>query len=1564
MPRSWFDVQVRDSTSPAIAPHDDITAEAASAQGAIVAYDAPATSDAVDGDGLASCDPAPGSLLALGNTTVTCSATDAHGNAALATSFEVHVLDTTAPTIDPRANATAEATGSEGALVAFDAPATHDAVDGEGFAACAPSSGSRFPIGSTLVTCDATDAAGNAAASVTFTLTVQDTSAPTIDTHDDVGAEATGADGAMVTYDAPASHDVVDGDGLATCAPASGTTFALGSTRVTCSATDAAGNDATPATFDVLVSDTTAPTIAPHDDITVEAAGADGATAAYDAPATSDAVDGAGAATCSPASGATYALGSTIVTCSATDAAGNAALGTTFQVHVLDTTAPILDAHANVTAEATGADGAIAVYDAPATHDAVDGDGAATCSPASGSLFALGDALVTCGATDAAGNPGASTTFHVIVQDTTPPAIDPRLDLAAEATSSGGATVTYDAPATSDAVDGVGIATCIPASGSLFPLGPTKVSCSAQDAAGNTASSSFNVTVDDATPPVIAPHGDITAEAAGADGAIVTYDAPSVSDAVDGADLASCDPASGSLFALGNGTVTCAATDSHGNAASATTFTVRVVDTTPPAIDAHDDITAEATGAPGAIVAYDAPATSDAVDGAGTATCAPASGSLFALGNATVTCSATDAHGNAAPATTFEIRVRDTTPPMIDPRANASAEATGADGATVLYGAPATHDVVDGDGLATCTPASGSTFALGTTTVACQATDAAGNAAAPASFSITVSDTTAPAIDAHDDVMAEATGADGATVTYGPPTTHDAVDGGGAATCSPASGSTFPLGDTPVSCGATDAAGNHATGGFTVHVVDTTPPTIDAHGALTFEATGPSGAFVTYAAPATHDAVDGEGAALCTPASDQTFALGSTRVSCAATDAHGNAASGTAFYVRVRDATPPHVAPHVDVIAEAAGAPGTHVDYGAIATSDVVDGDGLATCIPAAGSIFALGTTLVSCGATDASGNGASSSFNVTVRDTTPPIIAAHGDITAEATSASGASVSYTAPATSDAVDGAGAATCSPAPGSTFALGGTLVTCRATDAHGNNATPVGFLVTVQDTTAPTLGHVSDVAVEATSAAGAIATYDAPTVSDLADPAPTLTCWPGSGTTFALGDTPVWCAALDAHLNGVLQLALTVHVRDTTAPAIAPHANVTAEATGPLGAYVSYAAPATSDAVDGTGLATCAPASGSRFAPGSTLVTCGAIDAHGNAVTRGFLVRVLDTTAPRLNLSGALVVEATGPSGAAVSYLATSYDLVDGVIAPTCSPASGATFPLGFTAVLCGVTDAHNNTAAGSINVTVRDTTAPTLTLPAGISVNATATSAVVTFNATASDLVSGAVPVTCSPASGSAFALGNTSVTCGAHDAAGNNATGGFTVRVVPAVPPTLVLPGSLAVTATSALGANVTFSASAYDTVDGALRPTCTPASGTRFPVGHTNVTCSVRDSRGLTSTGTFGVNVTYSWSGALLPAMPAVGGANLLVKLKLLGASASIHDLAAKLYLSRPGGAEGPALSTSKAVSDNSFRYDPSADQYVFDLSTKALAAGVWQLRIDLGDASLNTVLVTIKG
>jgi hypothetical protein len=121
--------------------------------------------------------------------------------------------------------------------------------------------------------------------------------------------------------------------------------------------------------------------------------------------------------------------------------------------------------------------------------------------------------------------------------------------------------------------------------------------------------------------------------------------------------------------------------------------------------------------------------------------------------------------------------------------------------------------VTDNAGAATvaCTPAAGSWFALGVTTVSCVGTDAHGNISAPSTFKVTVVDDAPPALaSSASAVHAEATGASGASVSFPLPTAYDQMWGATPVTCAPAAGSTFPVGITSVVCSATDGSGNTA----------------------------------------------------------------------------------------------------------------------------------------------------------------------------------------------------------------------------------------------------------------------------------------------------------------------------------------------------------------------------------------------------------------------------------------------------------------------------------------------------------------------------------------------------------------------------------------------------------------------------------------------------------------------------------------------------------------------------------------------------------------------------------
>lgn len=96
----------------------------------------------------------------------------------------------------------------------------------------------------------------------------------------------------------------------------------------------------------------------------------------------------------------------------------------------------------------------------------------------------------------------------------------------------------------------------------------------------------------------------------------------------------------------------------------------------------------------------------------------------------------------------------------------------------------------------------------------------------------------------------------------------------------------------------------------------------------------------------------------------------------------------------------------------------------------------------------------------------------------------------------------------------------------------------------------------------------------------------------------------------------------------------------------------------------------------------AGAPGTTFA-GSVAYTASGVNANGNALARTTTLQVrativsCDTTAPTLHLPGSITAEATGPSGATISYTATADDAAPAHPTVSCNPSPGF-FPLGTT----------------------------------------------------------------------------------------------------------------------------------------------------------------------------------------------------------------------------------------------------------------------------------------------
>ena len=403
----------------------------------------------------------------------------------------------------------------------------------------------------------------------------------------------------------------------------------------------------------------------------------------------------------------------------------------------------------------------------------------------------------------------------------------------------------------------------------------------------------------------------------------------------------------------------------------------------------------------------------------------------------------------------------------------------------------------------------------------------------------------------------------------------------------------------------------------------------------------------------------------------------------------------------------------------------------------------------------------------------------------------------------------------------------------------------------------------------------------------------------------------------------------------------VSALDIAAPVLTLPANTSGEAVG-ASTEITFSVTA-QDSVDGLVQVACTPASGAGFPLGDTTVSCEAQDTAGNSSGGSFVVTIVDSTQPQLQLPANMTVAASDASGEQVNFSATATDSVDGSVAVTCSAESGTQFAVGNTVVDCTAQDVAGNTASASFAVnltyteTVDETTddiGPVLSLAGNTTLEATAGSgATFNYSASANDDVDGELAISCSQETGAVFALGDNTVSCEAADQAGNSTSGSFIVTVLDRTAPQLSLPATITVDADGE-GAIVSYQASASDSVDPAAIVACTPLSGSEFAVGNWTVSCEATDSEGNSVIGSFAVNVmsgvevqstgtvSLSWS---VPTTRENGEPLLVGEL----AGYEIYIIAEASGLDQVVAVSDP-LSTSHAIDDL------ASDTYHFSISS----------------------------
>ncbi len=692
----------------------------------------------------------------------------------------------------------------------------------------------------------------------------------------------------------------------------------------------------------------------------------------------------------------------------------------------------------------------------------------------------------------------------------------------------------------------------------------------------------------------------------------------------------------------------------------------------------------------------------------------------------------------------------------------------------------------------------GSALNIGTFSVRVRTTDRGGLFIEKA-FTITVVDNVAPVITVPTSPMVvEATGATGASVTF-TASAYDAHDGDVPVTLSPVSGGTFALGDTTVTATATDAAGNTATKTFTVSVRDTTAPVISTQGAQT----------ALTIANATFDSPSLAGASFIPTVDSWTKSNDAGVTSLAALGsrytASPNGSGDQIAYInsgglwQVLTATIKSGRTYT-LSAYVGRRTDDPLAQGAIYLT-TANGDILATATSAADQpvgTFALVTASYTAAPNDPNigaplrvllYNPATQQVNFDLVSLTE----SQDDLFATATSAGGAPVSFSASAT-DIVSGNVPVNAQPGSGTVFPLGRSVVTLTATDAAGNSTTKT-FNVTVN-----------------------------PAVATVTFTTPTYT-YDGTAKSATVTTSPAGVPVSFTYNGG--SVATPVDAGTYSVMALVNEAWVSGSATGsltinPANETIFFAN--TTQSYDGTPRIVTVATNPNGVAASSVIVTYdGSTTPPINAGT--YAVQGTFNNPNYTGTNSTTLIVGQAHADVALTNNLQFFDGTPKAMTVTTTPAGLATTvtyngsPTVPTAVgtYNVVAVVHDNNYAGVGNgvLQIRDNTPPVLSLPGNIVAEATSLrNTVVTFSGSATDNVDGNVAVTFSPASGSTFPLGSTTVNATARDAAGNTARGSFTVTVQDTTKPALQLPADLTAEATSASGAVVNFAATATDAV------------------------------------------------------------------------------------------------------------------------------------------------------
>ena len=566
----------------------------------------------------------------------------------------------------------------------------------------------------------------------------------------------------------------------------------------------------------------------------------------------------------------------------------------------------------------------------------------------------------------------------------------------------------------------------------------------------------------------------------------------------------------------------------------------------------------------------------------------------------------------------------------------------------------------------------------------------------------------------------------------------------------------------------------------------------------------------------------------------------------------------------VHDTTKPILQVPNDLVIESTGR-FMQVDIG---EAMAVDDNGIRLLINNSPESFSLGIYQIIWTAVDNGGNSAFAIQEIHIVDTIPPVISQIQDKTLEAAAPIENIVNLQTPTATD-VSGV-VSIISDAP-EFFPIGETIVTWTATDVAGNESS-IEQRVTIVDTTSPSITVPDQKTVEATSLQNTLVEIGEAQADDISGISSLTSNAPES---FSLGTTLVTWTAVDNYDN-TATYDQTITVVDTTAPSIFVPNDIFSEAVDPTLNHIDVGQASSFDSTSAVSISNDMPIT---FPFGSTIVTWTAVDDSGNVSTDTQTVTIVDTTVPEIFSPSDIVVEATAPF---VTDIQLGAAIADDIIeVNTVTNNAPDSFPLGETTITWTATDSSGNSATATQTVSVVDTTAPSITAPSAIQVEATSVDNILDIgNPVYDDLVGIASVTNDAPDS---FPLGETTITWTATDSSGNSSTATQTVSVVDTTPPSITAPSTVQVEATGIEGNLADIGTStASDYVEIISITNNAPDS---FPLGETTITWTATDSSGNSATATQTVSVVDTTSPTLTVPENIIVDSFTLEKLVVIG-------------------------------------------------------------------------------